>query len=141
MTLAEQIARHAHAGQTEESTGDPYVYHLQRVAALVEGDAAKAVAWLHDVIEDTAVTAGDLVMAGIPLDVLEAVVVLTRTEEETYADYIAEIETSGNPLALAVKIADLKDHLRPTCPARLRPRYERALQHLAPKLGVMTSDQ
>lgn len=140
MTLAESIARRAHAGQTEESTGDPYIYHVQRVVALVQGDAAKAVAWLHDVIEDTAVTVVDLVSAGIALDVIEAVMLLTRTDE-TYAEYISTIQASANPLALAVKIADLHDHLRPTCPAQRRPRYERALQQLAPKLGVMTSEQ
>jgi hypothetical protein len=50
--IAERIARVAHAGQKEESTGDDYIHHVERVAALVDGDDAKAVAWLHDVIED-----------------------------------------------------------------------------------------
>jgi hypothetical protein len=29
-----------------------------------------------------------------------------------------------------VKLADLKDHFRPNCPARLRPRYENAWKTL-----------
>lgn len=33
--------------------GEPYIGHLAHVAASVEGDKAKTVAWLHDVVEDT----------------------------------------------------------------------------------------
>jgi (p)ppGpp synthase/HD superfamily hydrolase len=131
VSIAEGIARKAHAGQKEESTGEDYIKHVERVVALVEGDDAKAAAWLHDVIEDSPVTEQDLRNAGISEETLEAVFWLSRDEKQTYAEYIQLIKQSGNDLAIAVKIADLRDHLRPNCPPRLRPRYEAALKKLA----------
>jgi (p)ppGpp synthase/HD superfamily hydrolase len=53
LQLAERIARKAHAGQMDTVTGADYITHVERVVALVEGDEAKAVAWLHDVVEDS----------------------------------------------------------------------------------------
>jgi hypothetical protein len=135
LPIAERIARQAHAGQTEESTGDDYIRHIERVVALVDGDEAKAVAWLHDALEDTDVSEGELRRAGIPEPVIDAVRLLTRDTERdwrSYADYIEDIRDAENPLTLAVKLADLQDHLRPNCPERLRPRYEKALQTLLP---------
>lgn len=123
LELAESIARRAHAGQREESTGDDYIKHIERVVGLVEGDDAKAVAWLHDVIEDTPMGAIALRFAGIPGPIVEAVIILTRADDETYEVYIQRIQESGDELAIAVKIADLRDHMRPGCPDRLRARY------------------
>jgi (p)ppGpp synthase/HD superfamily hydrolase len=123
--LAESIARRAHHGQTEESTGDPYLRHVQRVVAMVDGNEAKAVAWLHDVIEDSPVTAAGLLAAGLPVAIVSSVTYLTRLSG-SYAEYIERLKASGDSVAISVKIADLRDHLRPNCPARLRPRYEAA---------------
>lgn len=131
LALAEAIARNAHAGQTEESTGDDYILHVERVVGLVEGDEAKAVAWLHDVIEDSDMDTGTLLDVGIPSRIVRAVLELTRIERQPYEQYIADLKLSGDPLALAVKRADLIDHLRPNCPERLRPRYEAAMKELA----------
>jgi hypothetical protein len=72
----------------------------------------------------------ELGVLGFPEVVIEAVDVLTRKPTETYADYIEYIAKIGDPLAIAVKIADLRDHLRPNCPARLRPRYLKAWKTL-----------
>lgn len=130
VTAAERIARQAHAGQTEESTGDDYIRHIERVVAMVDGDDAKAVAWLHDVIEDSPLTYGDLLDAGISPRVVDAVEVLTRVSHQPYEHYIRDLALSGDDLALTVKLADLRDHLRPNCPERLRPRYEQALRTL-----------
>lgn len=126
--IAERIAREAHAGQKEASTGEDYIHHVERVVAMVEGEEAKAVAWLHDVIEDTNITIRDLCRAGLSDDVIDAVERLTRDVADSYyADYIEIIRACGSQVALAVKLADLRDHLRPNCPERLRPRYEKAL--------------
>jgi (p)ppGpp synthase/HD superfamily hydrolase len=51
-----KFAQMAHEGQVRKYTGEPYIVHPLRVAAL-SGDPA---AVLHDVIEDTSVTAEDL---------------------------------------------------------------------------------
>lgn len=40
-----------------------------------------ATAWLHDVIEDCGITPDDLTAAGISCEVIDAVVLLTRTED------------------------------------------------------------
>src|SRR5262245_1068168 len=133
--LAEQIARTAHAVQIELSTGDPYIRHLERVVALVEadphvsGDQVLAVAWLHDVLEDTTETVDSLQQAGLSEAVIDAVRQLTRTGE-VYAEYIDQMRQRGHPWVYAVKLADLADHLRPNCPPSLRPRYERAREVL-----------
>lgn len=131
LSLAESIAREAHAGQKEESTGDDYIRHVERVVLLVEGSDAKCVAWLHDVIEDTDVGMDALSERAMSEEIIAAVALLTRDPLRPYAAYIQEIKTSDNPLAVAVKRADLKDHLRPNCPERLRPRYEQALKTLS----------
>jgi len=136
LEIAEKIAREAHAGQTEESTGEPYIRHIERVVEIVKGDTAKAIAWLHDVLEDTPVTAAALVAAGVPLRIVRAVALLTRIESDTYADYIQKLKDSHDLVAIDVKIADLIDHFRPNCPPRLLPRYVKAWRVLAPTLPL-----
>lgn len=62
---ASVFARRAHEGQTRKYGGDPYIAHPARVAgetALLPGatEETVAAAWLHDVVEDTAVTLDDI---------------------------------------------------------------------------------
>jgi (p)ppGpp synthase/HD superfamily hydrolase len=127
LQIAELIARYAHHGQKEKLTGDDYIHHVERVVAKVEGNEAKTVAWLHDVMEDSGLLYSDLERAGISDKTVEAVFLLTRVPSETYAEYIFRLRASGNALAIYVKLADLEDHLRPGCPEGLRHRYEVAL--------------
>jgi len=51
-----QIASRAHEGQTDKDD-QPYIFHPLRVMNSVESQEAKVVTVLHDVIEDTAITA------------------------------------------------------------------------------------
>ncbi len=55
-------AAHAAVGQKRKYSGDDYIVHPQRVAAIVEKhggtDEMVAAAWLHDTVEDTDVTLG-----------------------------------------------------------------------------------
>ncbi len=67
------------------------------------------VAILHDVIEDTAVTLGDLKAEGFSDDLLAALDLLTKKRGQTYDEYISAI--SRNSLARAVKIEDLEDNM------------------------------
>lgn len=123
LAVAEAIARNAHAGQKCTVTGEPYIRHIERVVAMVDGDEAKAVAWLHDVLEDTDVTSRDLARAGLSDAVIDSVEDLTRSPDDSYSVYILSLVTQSRALARTVKLADLRDHIRPDCPARLRPRY------------------
>lgn len=102
--IARRIAEKAHAGQTDKA-GRPYIEHPAHVAASVEGDEAKAVAWLHDVIEDTPTAFDDLRAAGINEDVIDAVRAMTHDKSVPYFDYVRALKK--NPLARQVKLADL----------------------------------
>lgn len=108
--LAEAIARRAHAGQFRRDGVTPYITHPERVASKLTGQPeAEAVAWLHDVLEDTAVTAQDLLDGGVPRHVVAAVKCLTKQPGQAYEDYLAEIRNT--PLARQVKVQDMLDNL------------------------------
>ena len=103
--LAFEIAKEAHAGQTDKA-GLDYILHPLQVAAEMTTDEEKAVALLHDIIEDTDVTANELLAKGLPDNVVEAVKALTKKHNQNYAAYMAGVKK--NRLATAVKLADLK---------------------------------
>lgn len=108
--LAERVARQAHAGQIDKN-GDIYIGHPERVAARVEGDGPKAVAWLHDVLEDTYLDEHDLMHAGFPTEIVNAVVALTHLPNEPNPVYWHRVR--GNQIARVVKRADIADNTDP----------------------------
>ena len=120
--LARQIATRAHAGQTDKA-GRPYIDHPRRVAARLVDLQEQAAAWLHDVIEDTEVTAEDLRNAGIDDEVIAAVQLLTRDGDED--GYYAGI--AADPLAREVKLADIADNTDPARTALLDPETRQRL--------------
>lgn len=67
-------------------------------------------ALLHDILEDTDVQAGDLLDAGYSIKTVSLVIELTKYDDETYSQYIDSIQ---DPLAIAIKLADLQDNLAP----------------------------
>lgn len=104
-----QIAAKAHEGQRDKE-GLPYILHPLRVMAAVVGEDAQIVAVLHDVIEDTPVTADDLRAAGFSQTVVAAVVRVTHHKGHPYADYV--VGCKGDDIARRVKLADLADNTR-----------------------------
>lgn len=64
-----------------------------------------AVAWLHDIIEDTGISSEDLASEGIPSNVIEAVEALTERAGEGYTAYLDRVVR--NQLAIPVKYADV----------------------------------
>ena len=129
VSRAKALAELCHAGHTDKA-GRPYTEHLERVAESVGRHAAAAVAYLHDVVEDTPCTLDHLVRLGFDESlIVRPVDILTRRDGETYFDYIRRIVKSGDTTALAVKRADLLDHLRDTAaiPDDLVKRYKKAL--------------
>jgi len=104
-----QIAAKAHEGQVDKE-GLPYILHPLRVMNSVEGESARIVAVLHDVIEDTAVTEDDLRQQGFGESVLAAVRCVTHRKGEPYADYV--VRCKANEVARQVKLADLEDNSR-----------------------------
>ncbi|MEU4741471.1 HD domain-containing protein [Actinosynnema sp. NPDC023658] len=129
---AVRLARAAHEGQVDKS-GQPYIGHPLRVMARVSGEHARMAAVLHDVLEDTSVTEGDLLAAGCPPEVVSTVLALSHREGESQEDYLARVLT--DPVAVEVKRADISDNTSPARLARLDPatrdrlraKYARAL--------------
>ena len=103
--LALSIASQAHEGQLDKA-GVDYIEHPIYVASQVDTEEEKAVALLHDVIEDSPVSAEELLQAGLPETVVTAVQVLTKKKEQDYQTYLETVKK--NPLARVVKLADLK---------------------------------
>ncbi|MFI2367100.1 HD domain-containing protein [Streptomyces sp. NPDC018833] len=113
----EAIAREAHAGQTDKA-GRPYAEHI---AAVAEGVRARggseeqiAAAWLHDAVEDDALSREWLEGAALPQSVKDMVLALTKGEGEDLTSYTRRI--LATPGALVVKEADLAHN---SDPARL----------------------
>lgn len=107
------------------------IKHALEVAGNFEyGTQEWLAALLHDVLEDTNATAKDLRKAGIPHRIVETVEILTRSDTETYAEYIARV--SFDDTATSIKVADLKTNLARMNKEHesLRSRYEKALDEL-----------
>lgn len=104
-----QIAAKAHEGQKDKE-GQPYILHALRAMMSVRGEEAQMVAVLHDVIEDTSVTADDLRRAGFSERVVAAVLCVTHGKGESYADYV--VRCKGDEIARQLKLADLADNWR-----------------------------
>ncbi len=111
LALAEALAPVVHAGQSRKGTGEPYVNHVRRVASRVTGWRAKTVALLHDVIEDTPITAEALINLGFPPTIVLDVVSLSKVPGESYVDFISRTLDTGSDDALRVKLSDLQDNL------------------------------
>jgi (p)ppGpp synthase/HD superfamily hydrolase len=103
------IANKAHEGQASK-TGHPFIDHVRRVTEMVEGDDAKLVAWLHDVVEKGPGWSLEKLRAeGFPAPVVEAVDAMTKREGEDYFAFVRR--AISNRLARPVKYADLTDNL------------------------------
>lgn len=133
LALARKIAVTKHAGQTDKQ-GMPYIGHPFRVAASLADPGLKVVALLHDVLEDTDATAKELAGAGIDPAYVSMVEQLTHDEAVPYDDYIRSL--LAHPAVIPVKLADIRDNLRPGCPSDLKERYLKALAVLEPAFKV-----
>lgn len=101
---AARISLYAHFAQRDRA-GVPYANHAAHLAKQFEDEVLIAAAFLHDVVEDTALTLEDLAAEGIPAEVLQLVDALTRRDGEQYFDYIRRVKQ--NPDATKIKLADL----------------------------------
>lgn len=128
MVTAIELAIEKHEGQMYGNL--PYMAHLIEVDNLVtkvykkvktagepyskepgdEMDCLRAVAFLHDIIEDTDTTSDDLRNAGICDEVVVAVELITKIKGGSYFLYIEGIRL--NELARKVKLCDTAANLR-----------------------------
>ena len=106
---AKEIAKVAHEGQVDKA-GKPYIEHPMRVMKMGKSREEKIAGVLHDVVEDSEWTFEMLEKEGIPKDVMDALRCVTKlSEDEDYDHFIARVKT--NPLAVRVKLNDLKDNM------------------------------
>ena len=121
LKIAEQIAREVHKGQKRPIGNDDYIKHPEEVANSFEDIGYKIVAWLHDVLEDSDLTFGDLIEKGISHHLAQSVDYLTRKKDQNYKDYILQIKE--DEIATKVKIADLKHNLLDLKNGSMRDKY------------------
>jgi len=106
-----RLAEEAHKGQVDKA-GQSYIMHPLRVMLRCKRPVEMIVAVLHDVIEDTDITMDALRTNGYPPEVLEALDCVTKRSGEDYDSFVAR--AAANPVARAVKLADLEDNLDTT---------------------------
>ncbi|MFM9373789.1 HD domain-containing protein [Streptomyces sp. Da 82-17] len=137
----ESLARDAHAEQTDKA-GRPYAEHLAAVAAGVRargGDADQlAAAWLHDAVEDAALTEQWLADAPLTARTKDIVRALTKRPGESPQEYADRI--LATPGATLVKAADLAHNADPARLAALdgptRDRLTRKYADMRARLGL-----
>lgn len=105
-----EVAMQAHKNQTDPA-GFPYILHPILVAEKQMEEMATVAALLHDVIEDSDFEFRDLYEFGFPEEAVEAVKALTHKKGEPYTQYIERVKR--NPIATAVKLADLEQNMDP----------------------------
>ena len=144
MTLAEveATARAAHEGQTDKA-GRPYTEHLQAVAEGVRtrggDDDQIAAAWLHDAVEDDALSEQWLEEAALSRRTKDIVLAVTKRKGESPEAYAARI--LATPGALVVKESDLAHNADPARLTRLtdeatRARLTEKYAHMRALLGL-----
>ena len=102
-----ELCTEKHAGQVDKA-GKPYLGHIARVAGEFYDEKA-IVALLHDIVEDTDVNPGELLQKGFTKEIVDAVVAITKKENESYESFIERV--GKNKMAREVKIADLEDNM------------------------------
>ncbi len=116
IAAARLIAKLAHRGQVDKA-GNDYFSHPEAVAAMLDTPQEKVVAYLHDTVEDTEVTVGEI-REIFGDEIADAVALMTHAGGVPYMEYVKEI--GKNPLARKVKLADLYDRIE----KKYKPAYE-----------------
>lgn len=89
--------------------GTPYVFDAVLTALKMNNDVDKTVALLMNVLEKSAVKVEDLEEQHFPQEVIDAIIALTRGEDESFGAYLDRI--GKNEYASRVKIAEFKNKI------------------------------
>lgn len=138
--LARAIALAATSfADTTDKSGRPYIEHCLHVMESVRhlGDVAMIAAVLHDIVEDTSMTPRNLRSRGYPHEAIEAICALSRLDGEGYLESFIP-RCSENPLAKAIKMADIEHNMQASRIKGLRKKdfdrlakYSRAYTYLS----------
>lgn len=126
------------------SVGEKDPHHALRVATYAQNMHEYQVAMCHDLLEDGLATYEQLWM-NLGLFLAGSVRTLSRDKQsESYEQYIERVARSRDPIAMAVKLYDLFDHLHPERVQNLDPkkicRYVKAIRVIANSLGRYKRD-
>ena len=140
LELARSIAYKAHDGQFRRDGITPYIEHPKTVAGIVlkaglspqNECTALAVAWLHDVLEDTEVTEDELQSLGVDPVIIDYVATLSKNEDEDYDDFIDRIINSNGSgsIPCIVKGSDILANLLDAPTENQVAKYTKALVRL-----------
>ena len=108
ISKANKIIQQAFTGKVDRG-GEPYVYHLNRVARKFRNTNNIVVSLLHDLLEDCPEWDEEKLRLEFPDEIVDAVVCLTKVNGEPYVDYLNRVKS--NDTALLVKISDLEDNM------------------------------
>jgi (p)ppGpp synthase/HD superfamily hydrolase len=103
-----ELAVKHHKGQVDKA-GQSYILHPLRLMLTMSTESERIVAVLHDIVEDTPITLDNLREEGFGEKIVTAIECVTKQAGEDYDSFIERI--SHNPLATAVKLADLEDNM------------------------------
>lgn len=143
-TKAENIVKRLFKEKLDKG-GNSYLDHLYYVSNRLEEVNMKTVGLLHDLLEDTIITEEDLKKIGFSEEVIEALLLITRKDDELYDEYINRILESNNMIAINVKAIDMENNMdlsrikNPTlkdlsrCENKYKPQYERIINYLKEK--------
>lgn len=134
MMIKEAILIASEAHKDDKWGEYPYLLHLALTAdaatELLSRDHkgisvryAVCAAWLHDVIEDHP-ELEEKVAEKFP-HLVGSLKLLARSDDDTYGEYVEKVISSGDKLALLIKISDMSVNLGNNPPDRLRKRYEK----------------
>ena len=135
------FATKKHSCQVDK-IGEPYIFHPLRVMLDCNSMVEKMVAILHDTVEDTDATLEDIrslfdggneTFADTVVDAVDA---LTKRKGVDYEKYLLGVKS--DPVALTVKLADIRDNmslvrqfrLPPETQLKLKTKYIKALSIL-----------
>lgn len=107
-----RIAIEAHEGQ-KDLDGNPVILHPMTVAIAGRNREEQIAGLLHDVVEDSGITFEELIRRGVDENIVDALRLLTHDKNKmTYEEYVEQIASSGNDIAIHVKYNDLCHNLQ-----------------------------
>ena len=105
---AKKIAYKAHHGQIDKGE-NPYIEHPLAVAESLEDLEQKIIALLHDVLEDSQITAEFLLEQGFTKRIISSIITLSKKDGQNYDEYLKFIKQDN--LAWKVKMADIRHNM------------------------------
>ena len=127
----------AHKDQVDKS-GMPYVFHPFHVAEQMKDEPTTIVALLHDVVEDTDYTLEDIAAEGFGQEIVEAVSLMTHEDDVPYLDYVTKLK--DNPIAKAVKLADLAHNSDPSRLGEIDEETQQRLEKYKTAIALLESN-